>query len=1263
MTRPSRKHWMYIIIGTVSLALILSIGLFVRLQSVSAVKHLVRNLSDGKYSFQASNVRVDPFHMIVRAKKIRIYPVNPGNSNTEFELSADSISLNLKEVFRLIFMKKLNVASFTIVKPALLLKVYEKRSGEDEPIIPLHEQVARVQTIFFDVLESLKVKSFKLIGGSVAYYPQQGTNDSRYLLNNIDLTITDLHLLKRISKWNKDNQVYIHFELRQPTIEYPDSSIVINLEKLVWDTKVRKFELSGLGFHKSFSSPGDSSGFRLEGIELDSLNWNKLLTEGVVELEMLKASKGIFNSNDFHFRKTRDSLKTKSQGNLLDVIGPILVKKLSIREIDFTGTTHTRRGKENVLISGDEFEVTNLIINKDLPHKIELDDLKLKVKAFIESDSSKTFQAGFDELLISKKNLVLRDYFLHTMKKTRLGENKIDVKELILVDLSIPDLINGKLKAKELILSDPILKLSLPPNKKRSAEIQWKKVRKDISRKLDIGLIRIMNANVSVTQYGKKMPLVNTDSFYAVIASKNLLASNSLEDIFEGENSLSMPRLLIQLPNMIIDCRNAVYDRKSLKATTATGHTTDGNLKFDFKNLYAHDINTAGIISGKDSTWLRMLDIGSGSVYVKIPDKKADSTGKKPHKNSDMVRTIHSGPVLFHLVGKDYTVRTSFDSISVGRLRQEKEYWVWDSLYITGKNLDIDHPKIKGNAASYAIGNNFSNSIHTSHWEFDNDKTNVLLNIPAIDINHKILNSNDLLSSVKQVTLIKPEINIILKKTNKSHEKKESSEPIELPAISLIDPMIRISREDENGLQKLASADGGNISVEQVQVKNGRIRTDAIEIDLKKIATHQDKFDLQIPSLELKTGKIDFHAGEPFQTIIHKLNMADARFTFNNNRVQLSANGITTHLEKSFRLNTSTDSLKKLLTSLPHLMLITEKLMFENSEKKLFVSQIKVQSENKQISFDSIRLVGTIPRDSFFVLAKVQKDFTQFSTGAGVLSGYEMIDRGFDTIWKIDQFKLSELNMLFERDKRFPVDSINYRPLLTGMLKNMPLLFSLDKILLENARIRYNEIGEKKGKEGSIWFGNINATIRNIRNFDIQKTDSLQLTANGKLMDQGNIRLSFRESYADSLQGFFLLARMGKMQLNALSPLLLPLFNLQVNKGLVDSVSLKVKANDYLAYGNMELKYNDLRLSLLNDSGKRQIFASWVINTFLKNKNDENGLIFRERLRNKSIFNYWGKIALSGLMTNMGIQKNKKASKKYYREMSNLNLPSTLLTE
>jgi hypothetical protein len=58
-----------------------------------------------------------------------------------------------------------------------------------------------------------------------------------------------------------------------------------------------------------------------------------------------------------------------------------------------------------------------------------------------------------------------------------------------------------------------------------------------------------------------------------------------------------------------------------------------------------------------------------------------------------------------------------------------------------------------------------------------------------------------------------------------------------------------------------------------------------------------------------------------------------------------------------------------------------------------------------------------------------------------------------------------------------------------------------------------------------------------------------------------------------------------------------------------------------------------------------------------KNNKGRTGLVYFERLRDRSFFNYIVKMTFSGLATSVGFKKNRKYRKQYERELQNRNLP------
>jgi hypothetical protein len=68
--------------------------------------------------------------------------------------------------------------------------------------------------------------------------------------------------------------------------------------------------------------------------------------------------------------------------------------------------------------------------------------------------------------------------------------------------------------------------------------------------------------------------------------------------------------------------------------------------------------------------------------------------------------------------------------------------------------------------------------------------------------------------------------------------------------------------------------------------------------------------------------------------------------------------------------------------------------------------------------------------------------------------------------------------------------------------------------------------------------------------------------------------------------------------------------------------------------------------------------ANFLTGIFLRtHDNGRTDYLFKERLRKRSIFNFWGKIALEGLLTNLGVKSDKAERRKFEKSVKAYDLP------
>jgi hypothetical protein len=338
-------------------------------------------------------------------------------------------------------------------------------------------------------------------------------------------------------------------------------------------------------------------------------------------------------------------------------------------------------------------------------------------------------------------------------------------------------------------------------------------------------------------------------------------------------------------------------------------------------------------------------------------------------------------------------------------------------------------------------------------------------------------------------------------------------------------------------------------------------------------------------------------------------------------------------------------------------------VLMENKARLIQFSNVNANLPARSFSADSFRLQPKMSRDSFFASQPIEKDYITVSSGAIQATAVNLIKDSRDTGFAINKLSLDHFFIKAERDKRNPDDTVLYKPLLVKMIQKIPFHFAVDTLALQSSTIWHNVIAEKTGEEGTIFFTDVNGSVYDLRTFRINKQDTLRIRVYAKLMDKGNLHMRFRQSYTDSLQSFLLAARMGKFDMPDLDRILVPLARIRIARGEIDTLWLEANANVMFAFGSMEIDYRKLHVEKLDKNEKKQGFISWLANIIVRTRNRKEGTIYVERLQDKAIFNYWGKIALSGLLTNIRVVSNKKNKKKYEAALKKYQLPRYLSDE
>ena len=235
------------------------------------------------------------------------------------------------------------------------------------------------------------------------------------------------------------------------------------------------------------------------------------------------------------------------------------------------------------------------------------------------------------------------------------------------------------------------------------------------------------------------------------------------------------------------------------------------------------------------------------------------------------------------------------------------------------------------------------------------------------------------------------------------------------------------------------------------------------------------------------------------------------------------------------------------------------------------------------------------------------------------------------------------------RDKSLPEKGGEFREMPQRLLKELPFKIKLDTAFLNNWSIEYEEQLSNTSAPGLIRFTDFGAKVTGLTNYDsLAKDGSIEVEINTRLMDKGKINASLSIPLEHENDSFAFSGKVDNMDMREINPLLENLARISITSGTADWMKFEGNADRYLATGEVELRYGNLHVAVLDSTGENrglvQKAMTFLANNFIIKSGNrlfpKSGTIYYERDSEKSVFNYGAKALLSGIKESIGI-KNK----------------------
>jgi len=1235
------------------------------------LEDLVSSRSNGKLKLHVKKFKFNWFSYDMQLRNAVFYSTDT-SASTAYRFGVQRINVRVKEILPLIFEKKLLIDSLALIKPDIQVTRLKSLKSDDTTShkeVSLSHEMGKVYNSIQDALAILQVNRFRIDDGQFVLINKTRDDQVPVSITNIYLHLDNLQVDSNAATGRKkilfsDN---VAVNTYSQNILFPDGRHRLSFRHFHINIleKTVSFDSCTISAIKSDSTRSSFSVF-FDKLQLTNIDFDTLYQKEVIKADSVYCINPQFKL-DVELDKKKD--KKVSPPRLDELIqqltGDLNLAFVIVNNGSFDITT-MREGRPSSFTSDhNNFEMQGLNIEKNSPRHVSVKSFAMGIRNYENFLRDSAFFMRFDSILFVNNSVFLSNFSFRQLEKDKTT-NSFSMPQFEVRGLSWDDLIFEKsLTADLATLYHPVINYTVKKKKKQNIF----QTLDEISRIIQLENLNIHNGEINVHfRDGVELRLENTDMS---VLSQDLLQSKRMAGLQRSIRKISFKKGFIKTKNLIARIENASFAGEHGKLTAGLIHL---DRKEKDLQIVAKNISIDSMMMDEHSNISAVHGIQWQEANLKIK-------GLKPGKNNGAGKFTMTG-----INGRNTTLSVSSNDQNFGVYLQNISADQIDikpksrpqiiNLQTNGSNFTFTNSNSALSIGRFGLADHGSSEMENLRFKKNTSEDSISVNIPALsfepDLN-AIINQNIFADNIK---LAKPTIQVKQSGTAVKEGKEQNKLPqialgkllIQQPELLLVHTGNNEARIEWHG----QTGENNFIALSNFKIGNGpepKIETGQLEFAITDLSVTAANKTFTTGNGSIRSKITGFYLEPSLSNewnwkgvlsdlyvkdfILDNLGKRSGRLEIKSARLsELALNsGSFLHIQKTIKEN-------------PAFRLKEVSGQYDNTSNHFDWHNLNYDKTTKMLSLDSFAFRPTAERDSFIASHKYQSDHITLRTGRIDAGPFE-IDRYFmDTVINTGMINMNDVAINVYRDKRKPTRGELVKPLPVNLIRKIPMPLSVDTAYLTNATIIYEEVNEKTNQKGTVPVDKIQGRIFPIVNYNIPAGDTLHLEMEGRLMDSVMIALNLKESYTDSLGGFLLLANVKPVDAKLLNPILMPLVSAKLESAFLDTLSMRVKGNEYVAIGQMQMFYHDLRIRILHQGEEKKrpfikAFANFLANNFVikKNNHSRTGDIYFERIRDKSTMNYLVKIMFSGIGSNVGLKKSKRLLRQYKKEKRKRNLP------
>lgn len=295
---------------------------------------------------------------------------------------------------------------------------------------------------------------------------------------------------------------------------------------------------------------------------------------------------------------------------------------------------------------------------------------------------------------------------------------------------------------------------------------------------------------------------------------------------------------------------------------------------------------------------------------------------------------------------------------------------------------------------------------------------------------------------------------------------------------------------------------------------------------------------------------------------------------------------------------------------------------------------------DKEIRVTDLHLLPKYTRQDYIRVIPYEKDLMSLKLDSLSIPEYQLELQGRLPLFEAPKIVFEGIDFDIYRDKTVN-DDLREKPLYSKMLRDLDIELNIDSIVLKNTNINYQERIKKDRDPGEVYFSELQATITNITNTDLERNDfpETQIDIRSLFMGKSPISVEWQFRINDKRDNFRIRGKSSDIPEESINSFFIPAFNVKT-EGTVNELYFNFGGNNDMAAGDFQIDHENFEVQVLKKNGKeKKGFLSWVANIFVKKGNKGESLIKHvkevKRDKTKSFWNYFWSCIQAGLTKTM----------------------------